>query len=156
MPSSWTTTSRTWLGALGALGVAGALFWVAGPVGLGLGLAIAGLWALIPGPYAVAAAHVCLSAVLPDLGLAGLIGVEVGLLAVLVAPDVRRARWTEMLVAVGLLGLSLGVVAWVGWLRWHPRWLVGLTLVGAVSLGVYAVHRYATVKLELHGVEPLR
>lgn len=152
--SDWTRAGRTWLGALGVLVVAGSLLWTLGPVGLLLGGLVGLLWLTLPGPYAVAAGHVVLLPVVPDPGLSLLVGLEAGFLAVLAAPFVREPDWFEPVVAIALAGPVLAAIAWTGWASWEPRWLAGLVLLVLVALGLYGIHRYSVLTLELQGVEP--
>lgn len=159
-PPEWiqsdrATAGRTWLGGLGVLTIAGSLVWAAGPVGLAGGAFVAAVWFFGPGPTTVAAGHVALlPLVSDDAALPMLVVLEAGFVAVLAAPAVQEADWITTVAATVLLATVLGAAAWLGWQAWQPRWLVGLVLVAAVAVGLYAVHRYSVVALEFQGAEP--
>lgn len=148
----WGQAGRTWLGAQGVILVAASLFWAAGPVGLLAGGLVAVAWYLVPAPYAVAGGHVVVLPLLGSPSLGVFVALEAGFLAVLAAPMVLETSPLRSLGTLAVLSIALGVVGWFGWGAWHPRWLVGLALVGLVGLGVYGVHRYAVVTVELQGV----
>jgi hypothetical protein len=149
-----TDDGRTWLGALGVVAVAASLLWAAGPPGLLVGLLVAVLWYALPGSYAVAAGHVALLPVLPTPELTTLVALEAGFVAVLVAPAVRDRDWPFTVAAVAGIALVLGAVAWTGWHAWEPRWLAALAVIALVVVGMYGLHRYAVVTIELRGAEP--
>lgn len=151
----WTAAGRTWLGALGVLVVAASLVWTAGPVGLLVAGPVAVLWYVVPGPYTAATGVVGAAAVVArGVDPAPVAALGAGVLAILAAPMAREREWPRGLAVAGVLGLSLGTLAWVGRLRWHPRWLAGLAVVTVVAVGLYAVHRYGVVTLALEGVTP--
>lgn len=149
----WVQAGRTWLGAQGAIVVAASLFWAVGPLGLLAGGLVVVAWYLVPGPYAAAGGHVIALPLVgtPEPGV--LVALEAGFLAVLAAPVVRDEGTLRSFGTLAALSLVLGMIAWLGWATWHPRWLVGLALVSLVGLGVYGVHRYAVVTVELQGGE---
>lgn len=144
---------RTWLGGLGVVTVSAALVWLAGPVGLLVGAAVAAGWYGLSGPFAVAAGHVLLLALLagrPDP--AGLLVLEAGFLAILAAPMAGLDDPVPPLAVTAGVGLVLGLLAWFGWTAWEPRWLVGVALVAVVAVALYGLHRYQVVQLENRGV----
>lgn len=149
----WRGSGRTWLGALGALVVLGSLGWAVGPVGLLAGGIIAGLWYLLPGAYAVALGHVVVLPVLAEPALAGLLLLEAGFVGIVAAPIVRDRDWPVGLGTVIVVALVLGTIAWSGWQAGEPTWLVAVAVIGLVAVGLYGLHRYAVVLLELQGVE---
>lgn len=157
LPSTpWRRSGRTWLGALGALAVLGSLGWAVGPIGVLVGAIIAGLWFLLPGAYVVALGHVLAVPVLPEPTLGALLALEVGFVGILTAPIVRDREWPFGLGIVALAALVLGAISWVGWRAWEPRWVAALAVVGLVAVGLYGLHRYAVVLLELQEVEHAR
>lgn len=153
--SDWQRSGRTWLGVLGAVVVAASLGWAVGPPGLLVGAVIAGLWYLLSGAYTVAIGHVLAVPVLPEPSLGILIALEVGFVAVIAAPVVLDRAWPAGLAAVSASALVFGAIAWLGWQAWEPRWLAALALVGLGAVGLYGLHRYSLVTLEVQGVEPL-
>jgi hypothetical protein len=152
-PRGRAPAGRTWLGGLGAIVVTVSLGWVAGPLGLFAGGIVAVAWYLLPVPYAVAGGHVIALPLVgtPDLGV--LVTLEAGFLTILAAPMVRDSNPPRSVGLLSAIAIALGAVAWLGWATWEPRWLVGLAVVGLVGLGLYGVHRYAVVSLELQGAE---
>jgi hypothetical protein len=149
----WQSSGRTWLGALGALAVFGSLGWSVGPIGFLAGAIIAVLWFLLPGAYAVALGHVVALPVITDPTLGLLLVLEAGFVGIVAGPIVQDREWPIGLGAVGGAALVLGAIAWLGWRTWEPRWLVGIAVVGLVAVGLYGLHRYSVVVLELQEVE---
>lgn len=145
----------TWLGAVGALVIAGTMAAVAGPFGLGVGALVLGAWYFIPGPVAVAVGLVLSLVVLPmSADRWSIATISIGCLVVLASPMAAEPLRASLL-TTALMGAGLSAIAWVGWSAWQPRWLVGLALIVLVGLALYGIHRYQVVSLGRRGVEPL-
>jgi hypothetical protein len=146
-----TQSGRTAFGAMGTLAVAGILLWAAGPLGLFAGAVIALASYFLSGVFAVAIGHLLVLPLLPGPTPETLAALEAGFLAILLAPLGLEDGMATGLAASAAGALVLGGLAWVGWHMWEPRWLAALVVVGLVALGLYGLHRYTVVLLDLEG-----
>jgi hypothetical protein len=138
--------------AVSGLLVTGVFWWLAGLVGglLGGGLALALAVGLLAPLFVFAFGQVFLAVLLPaDPSLSLLALGQVPLLAVLLSR--RRVTTTAPASLAGSIGLGtlpvLGVVALLAW--GTELWLIALAVASGVGAGLYVLHRYALVTLDL-------
>lgn len=139
----------TWLGGVGALLVAIGCTVATGLPGFVAGTVFFVLWYTVPTLYTVAFGQLVVAALADDIGVAFLVPMELGLLAVLVGPSLRQDRpgWR--------IGVTSGVAALFGGgalavYRWGGRLpLVVVAVVLVVGVVSYGLHRYEHVALGL-------
>lgn len=139
-------------GGIAVIAVIVLLWMVRGRLGLVGGAVLLVAWAVLPATYAFAVGQVAFVAVTrqPDLfdtGLLPLALVEVGLLGVLVGPDLRSARGRRTAALILLGATVLGGIALGSYALWDRVWVAATVLVGVGSLGAYGLHRYELVVL---------
>ena len=142
-------TGRRWPTLVALAVLTGALTVLAGPTGAVAGLATALTWYVLGTPYALAAGHVVLAAAFPDgIDAATFLLVELAFVAVLLAAVVRSK--TAVGDALAVLATAAAFVG-IGWLvaGAQPLWIAAGTLLIAVALAAYALHRYELVRLGL-------
>lgn len=141
---------RSVAGAAGALLAAGALAVTAGPLGVTVGVALLGAWAVFSVPYVLALGHLGLAVLFPDgPTLQALALVESGFLLVLGGPFLRRGADLRVAVAPFVAAAVLfGAVA--AGLRWlDSTAAAALVLAIVAGLLAYGLHRYELVRLGL-------
>lgn len=137
---------------IGGLGVAlatVALWSAAGLPGLVAGLLTLLAWALAPATLAFAVGQVLAVPLLGDAGLAPLVAVEVGLLAVLAGPLTTPDRPARTLAAFVAGTAALWAAAWLVLRAGEPLWAAAATLAIVAATAAYGVHRYERVRLGL-------
>jgi hypothetical protein len=134
------------VGGIGLFLATGGLMAIGGIGGALLGLLIAGIWYRLGGIFAVAAGHVALGALgggpLPALG--PLLLTEAGLLIVLVEGEISD-RHFEFLLAFALAASSAVTIVALSYTATASVAIAAVTLVGAILLGSYGMHRYQVV-----------
>lgn len=132
-------------GVAALLVVTAALGYVAGPLGVVAGLAVALVWWYLSTPYAIAAGHLALVAVTAGDFSLGFLLAEAGF-ALLVASDATNRRTGAVAIGLfsGLVLLTQGLYTTT-----DELWLTagGLTL--AVAVLAYGLHRYELVRMGL-------
>lgn len=140
-------SGRQWPTILGLAVLTAVCAVVAGPIGAIAGVTTAVIWYGLGLPYAIAAGHVVLAAG-TDIGIAAIVAVELGFLAVVLAslvghPSSRPAAGVALVSAVGLIGAALLVSTF------YALWLAAAIVLGGIALGAYGLHRYELVRLGL-------
>lgn len=144
-PPFWlgTATEGSWWGLAGALGATVGLWLVAGPVGGVTGIALIGVWLLIPALYAyVLGQLVVLAVVPPSVSVAPLILIEAGLLWILLSPAIG---WPDPWRTIGYTSIGGGILAGVVFLVIDASgalWVGGLLLIAIIIALTDEVHRY--------------
>lgn len=144
--------SRSWLGGLGAVGVAAILGLIAGPLGFVAGGILLLCWLVVPTVFVFALGQLLVVAVLTEPSLETIALVEAGFVLILLdsVPRVWRRHVGMITIggAVGLSWMALGIER-----QTDALWPAALVLVGAVALSSYMIHRYELVRLNLVEVD---
>lgn len=138
------------LGGLGTLVVTAGLYWLGGGLGVAAGGVIALAWWRLQAPLTLAVGHTVALAVVPaPIELQAILVLEAGF-AMIAAVPLTSAGDDRLitLMVLGITGLGLASIAWAGWHRWSPQWLVGAALVLAVAIACYGIHRYEVVAIK--------
>lgn len=150
-PSRPTGSRQLAVGAIGILGIAAVLAWLAGPTALPVAAAVAAVWYVTSAPYAVAAAHVALVALAPSVPGAALVAFEASALALLLGdvPDVADGVPVVVLLGTVVATAGLAGIAYGGLAANWGLWATAVALAGAFALCAYGLHRYAVVRQRL-------
>lgn len=149
---SATHRVRALPGGLAALGVAALLWVLEGTIGLVSGGVLLLTWATLPPTYAFAVGQVAFVAVtrpesLLDIGLLPLAVIELGLVGVLVGPDLRSATGRRTAVWTIIGGSLLGGATLTSYALSDRSWIAAALLVALGIFGGYGIHRYELVAL---------
>jgi len=142
---------KTPLGALGIGSLTAILWWLSGVEALVVAVPVVAIWYGTSAPYAIAAAHVALIALVPAVPSAALVAFEASALAVLLgdAPKTTGAVRVPLLRTSAVATAGLAVIAYGGLDTSGEIWVAATALGGAFTLSAYGLHRYGVVQRQL-------
>lgn len=136
------------MAVVGVLVAAGTTAIAAGPAaGLALGVGVLVVLAVLPAPYAFAAGHAAFLVVPPEPRI--LLGVEAGLLLVLVSAALASRTPRTVLAGVAVSLVGLWALLWAATVVQPSTWTAAAVLLVTVALLVYGIDRYERVRLGL-------